>query len=422
MVEKSAAQATLKKYRDYVNPSLARLLRMMGANRLEWWARGSVIRDEEGERYIDCLGSYGVFNLGHVHPRVVAAVRRQLTKMPLASKVLLNKPLADLAEKLAHITPGDLKYTFVCNSGAEGIEAALKLARLATGRKKLVSCINAFHGKTLGALSVSGRAIYREPFEPLLPECWQVPFGDAAAMASAVDGETAAVVLEPIQGEGGVVIPPRGYLEQVRRICDEKGALLVLDEVQTGIGRTGKMFCCEHEKVTPDLLVLAKALGGGVMPIGAVVGTERVFKALFPNPLLHTTTFGGNPLACAAALATLEVVEEEGLAERAARLGADFLARLGRMQERFPDVIQEVRGMGLLIGLELTDEALGGVLMPAMLRQGVLVAYTLNNPKVVRFEPPLVIETKELDQVADALENALAEARAFLESEHDQTG
>lgn len=422
MVEKSAAQATLKKYRDYVNPSLARLLRMMGANRLEWWARGSIIRDEEGERYIDCLGSYGVFNLGHVHPRVVAAVRRQLTKMPLASKVLLNKPLADLAEKLAHITPGDLKYTFVCNSGAEGIEAALKLARLATGRKKLVSCINAFHGKTIGALSVSGRAIYREPFEPLLPECRQVPFGDAAAMASAVDGETAAVVLEPIQGEGGVVIPPRGYLKQVRRICDEKGALLVLDEVQTGIGRTGKMFCCEHEKVTPDLLVLAKALGGGVMPIGAVVGTEGVFKALFPNPLLHTTTFGGNQLACAAALATLEVIEEEGLAERAARLGADFLARLGRMQERFPDVIQEVRGMGLLIGLELTDEALGGVLMPAMLRQGVLVAYTLNNPKVVRFEPPLVIESKELDQVADALENALAEARAFLESEHDQTG
>lgn len=422
MREKSAAQTTLEKYRDYLNPSFARLLRMMGANRVEWWARGSVIRDDEGERYIDCLGSYGVFNLGHVHPRVVAAVRHQITKMPLASKVFLNKPLADLAERLAQITPGDLKYTFVCNSGAEGIEAALKLARLATGRKKLVSCTDAFHGKTIGALSVSGRAIYREPFEPLLPNCVQVPFGDAEAMAAAVDEATAAVVLEPIQGEGGVVIPPRGYLKRVRQICDNKGALLVLDEVQTGIGRTGKMFCCEHEKVTPDLLVLAKALGGGVMPIGAVVGKERVFKTLFPNPLLHTTTFGGNPLACAAALATLDVVEEEGLAERAARLGADFLVRLGRLQERFPDVIQEVRGLGLLIGLELTDEALGGVLMPAMLRQGVLVAYTLNNPRVVRFEPPLIIQTKELGQVADALENALADARAFLESEHGQRG
>lgn len=250
-------------YAEHVNPGLARLLQFMGLEGLEERAEGCYLWDSEGRKYLDFLGGFGTFALGHRPAAVVEAVHRQLDRMPLSSKLLLSPLQAELAALLAEITPGDLKYSFFCNSGAEAVEGCLKLARAATGRPKIITAEGAFHGKTLGALSVSGREVYRKPFEPLLPAVSLVPFGDAEALRQAVDEETAAVILEPVQGEGGVRVPPNDYLPAAREACDRAGALLILDEVQTGFGRTGRMFACEHWGVAPDLMALGKALGGG---------------------------------------------------------------------------------------------------------------------------------------------------------------
>ncbi|MBP2642205.1 MAG: Acetylornithine/succinyldiaminopimelate aminotransferase [Firmicutes bacterium] len=409
------ANQTLEKYEEYVNPSLARLFRFMGLSTVEWQAEGSIIKDLEGHEYIDCLGGYGVFSLGHRHPKVVEAVRNQLELMPLSSKVLLNKPMADVSELLATITPGDLKYSFIGNSGAEAVEGALKLARLHTGRKNVVSAINSFHGKTFGALSATGRELFREPFEPLLNGFTHVPFGSTEALEQAVNAETAAVILEPIQGEGGIIVPPEDYLPTAREICDHYGALLICDEVQTGLGRTGRMFAVEHYAVVPDIMTVAKALGGGVMPIGAFIARPEVWQKYVDAPFLHTSTFGGNPLACAAAIAAIQVVREEKLPQKAAETGEYMLSSLQNLAVKYPEVISQVRGKGLMIGLDLTKEGVGGFLMAELINQGILVAYTLNNPKVIRIEPPLAISRPLVEKVLAAFWAAIEKAADIIE-------
>ncbi|VBB05682.1 aminotransferase class-iii [Lucifera butyrica] len=406
---------TIERYETYINPSMARLFRFMGLATIEWEAAGDIIKDIDGKEYIDCLGGYGVFSLGHRHPKVVAAVKEQIDRMPLSSKVLFSKPMADLAALLADITPGDLRYSFIVNSGTEAVEGALKLARIHTGRTKIVATLNSFHGKTMGALSATGRDMFREPFQPLLEGFVHVPFGQIEAMEQVVDADTAAVILEPIQGEGGIIVPPSGYLAAVRALCDKHGALLICDEVQTGLGRTGKMFAVEHEQVVPDILTTAKALGGGVMPIGAFTAREKVWDKYIVSPLLHTTTFGGNPLACAAAVAAIQAIQEEHLVERSARMGTYFMSRLQMIRERYPDVIQTVRGKGLMIGLELTKEGIGGLLMSELIAQGVLVAYTLNNPKVIRIEPPLMITEENINKVIAILAKGVATAHDMID-------
>jgi putrescine aminotransferase len=408
-------ERVIEQYERYINPGLARLMRLMGLANVEDEARGARVRDTDGTTYIDCVGGYGTFSFGHRNQRILEAVSAQLHRMPLSSKVLLSKPMADLAEKLAAITPGDLQYSFFCNSGAEAVEAALKLARLATGRKKVIAAIGGFHGKTLGALSASGKDTYRDPFQPLLDGFLHVPFGHAELLEQLVDEDTAAVMLEPVQGEAGVILPPPGYLKRVREICDAKGALFIADEVQTGLGRTGKLFACQHEDVVPDILCLAKALGGGVMPIGAVVARPHLYKQYESAPLLHTSTFGGNPLACAAANAALEVLLTEKLDEQAAWKGEYLLTKLRELQERYPGTIQEVRGVGLLIGLEFASNALGGLILSEMIAGGVLTAFALNNLSVTRIEPPLTIEQHELDQVVAVLEAALQSGQQQLQ-------
>ncbi|MDR3563876.1 MAG: aminotransferase class III-fold pyridoxal phosphate-dependent enzyme [Negativicutes bacterium] len=406
---------TVERYENYLNPAVAKLFRFMGLATVEWQAEGSIIRDIEGREYIDCLGGYGVFSLGHRHPKVVAAVKEQLDTMPMSSKVLFDKPMADLAALLAEITPGDLQYSFIVNSGTEAVEGALKLAKIATGRHKVVSTVNSFHGKTLGALSATGRDLFREPFQPLLAGFSHIPFGDIAALEQVVDDATAAVILEPIQGEGGIIVPPDGYLPAARRLCDKTGALLICDEVQTGLGRTGKMFAVDHEGVVPDILTTAKALGGGVMPVGAFTARPGVWEKYITAPFLHTSTFGGNPLACAAAIATIGVLREEKLAEKAANTGAYFLGALKQLAQDYPEVIREARGRGLMIGVELTKEGIGGLLMSEMINRGVLVAYTLNNPKVIRIEPPLNIERHLVDTVLKAITEAVETAQSMVE-------
>ncbi len=408
------AQATLDKYARYVNGGLAKLYRFADVMTTEWEASGAIIRDIHGKEYLDCSGGPAVFNVGHRHPRVIAAVQEQLERMPMSVRAMPRQGEADLAELLAQITPGDLQYTFFANSGAEANEGALKLARLATGRTEIVAAEGAFHGKTMGALSASGRDKYKTPFQPLVPGFRHVPFGDRDALDRAVTERTAAVILEPIQGENGVIVPPDDYLPAVRATCTRRGALLILDEVQTGLARTGKMFACEHWGVVPDILTMAKALGGGVVPIGAFTGRAAVWKVLETNPYLHSSTFGGNPLACAAGIATIRVIQEEHLAERAAELGAYLVDRLTAVARRHPGVIREVRGKGLLVGLEFTDPDIVLLVTAEALQRGVIVFYSLNNPATFRIAPPLIITRAQLDRAVTTLEEAVAAAEALL--------
>jgi putrescine aminotransferase len=407
---------TIEKYREYVNPTLANLLRFAGFGDVEARAEGTRVYDLSGNEYIDCLGGYGVFSLGHRHPEVLAAVRDQLEKMPLSCKIFFSKPLADLAEILAKITPGRLQYSFFTNSGAEAVEGAIKAAKIATRRTEFISTVGGFHGKTLGSLSATGRDLYKKPFEPLIPGFIHVPFGDVEAVKRAITENTAAVIVEPIQGEGGIRVPPDNYLPELQEICQANGSLLIVDEVQTGMGRTGKMFACEHWGVEPDILTMAKALGGGVVPIGAFISTPEVWESLFrENPLMHTSTFGGNPLACRAAIAAINVTLRERLPERAARLGESFINQLKVLKDKYPKALADVRGKGLMIGVEFTHEDIGELVIGGLCRRGVIAAYTLNNPRVIRFEPPLIISEEEIATVVGAFSESIGEALDMLE-------
>lgn len=400
-------EETISKYEKYINPSQARLFRFMGLASVEGSAEGWTITDSEGKQFIDCLGGYGMFALGHRNPAVVKAVEDALHTMPMCGKVLFNRQMADLAEKLAEITPGELQYSFFVNSGTETVEGCLKVARLATKRTKFVAAENAFHGKTMGSLTATGRDLYRDPFKPLLDGFTHVPYGDIEAIKNAVDEETAAVILEPIQGEGGIIVPPDGYLRQVKKVCEAKGALLIADEVQTGIGRTGEWFGVNHDSVTPDLMACAKALGGGVMPIGAIIGTPRAWQGLIEAPFLHTSTFGGNQLACAAGIVAIKYIQEEDLLRRGRETGAYFKAGLEKIMQEYPEVIAQVRGRGMMIGIELTKEGAGGMLMSLMIDKKIIVAYTLNNPKVIRIEPPLIMPVEVVDHVLEEFREAV---------------
>ncbi|PYS89888.1 MAG: putrescine aminotransferase [Acidobacteria bacterium] len=375
---------------------------------VEWEGEGCFVRDIEGREFIDCLGGFGIFALGHRHPQVLRAVKAQLDRLALHSQWLLNPVAADAARRLAEITPGDLRKTFWCSSGTEAVEGALKLARLYTHRPKYVSTINSFHGKTMGALSVTGRDLFRQPFEPLL-ETTFVPYGDIEAMRQAVDARTAAVILEPIQGEGGIRLPPDDYLPAVRELCTERGALLILDEVQTGLGRTGAMFGCNHSMVVPDVMCLGKALSGGVIPCAAFHSTDEIWRAFHPNPFYHTSTFGANPMATAAAAATIETLQADNLVWHAAETGQYFLDKLTELAAQFPALIRDVRGRGLLIGMETADAARGEAIAARLFERNVLVAYTLNKPEVIRIEPPLIITRELVDEVLTRFADALKE-------------
>lgn len=407
-------QHTLERYRRYLNPGLARLFQFGGSETVEWAADGCRVWDVHGREYIDCACGPAVFNVGHRHPRVLAAVRDQLDRIPMSVRTMPSAAPAELAERLAELTPGDLQYSFFCNSGTEAVEGALKLARVAAGRPAIIAMHQAFHGKTFGALSATGRAYYRKPFEPLVPGFTHVPFGDADAVEAAIGPETAAVILEPIQGEAGVIIPPAGYLRRIREICDRRGVLMIADEIQTGLGRTGRMFCVEHEDITPDILTLAKALGGGVMPIGAFIARPRLWETFRREPYLHSSTFGGNPLACRAALATLDVLVEERLAERAEEGGRQFLSRLREIQARHPGVITAIRGRGLMIGVEFSHSDYALLASAEAGHRGVITFYTLNNPQVIRIEPPLSIPPDLIDRAAEGIDGAVTEAARLL--------
>jgi len=409
-------EEVVERYQLHVNAGLAALFKFMGFEAVEWRAEGSLIWDTRGNEYLDLLAGFGTLALGHRPAAVAAAVKEQLDRMPLSSRMLFDQPVADLAAELAAMLPGEISKSFFCHSGAEAVEGALKLARLYTRRTGIVATEGGFHGKTLGALSVSGRDIYKAPFAPLLPDVSHVPYGDADALAAAVSDQTAAVILEPIQGEAGVIIPPTGYLSAARDICSRAGALLIADEVQTGFGRTGVMFACERDGVAPDIITLAKALGGGVMPLGAFCSTSDIWAALETNPLIHSSTLGGNPLACAAGLAAIREIKRLDLPARAASLGDKALLRLRELQQNHSDIVSEVRGRGLFMGVQFTDSDIAGLVIAGLAQRRVIAAYTLNNPYVIRIEPALTIPEDQLNRGLDALAEAVAQTKAILAS------
>jgi putrescine aminotransferase len=401
-------------YREHVNPGLASFLEFAGFG-VEVYGEGCYIEDHLGRRFLDCLGGYGTFALGHRHPTVVAAVKDQLDSLCMSGKAFFSKPAADLAAELTRIAPAGLQYTFFSNSGTEAVEAALKFAKVATGRSRIISTTGGYHGKTLGALAVTGREKYRTRVEPLMPGVEFVPYGDTAAAVAAIDDQTAAFIVEPIQGEGGIHVPPDGYLRAIREACDRAGALMIADEVQTCIGRTGAMFACDHDGVSPDIMTLAKQLGGGVMPIGATMGTAAVWEAVFSaNPLMHTSTFGGNPLACTAGLAAVRVVQEEDLVARSRDRGALMLELLREMQDRHRDLVVDVRGKGLMIGVEFATDEVGELTIAQMLKYGMCAAYTLNNPRVIRLEPPLIISEDEVRMAVEIMQQAVNDVDQLL--------
>ena len=363
--------------------------------------RGALLYDVEGRRYLDCMGGYGVSLVGHSHPRVVEAIREQCERLIFCHSSLYNDARAELVERLIEIAPEGLEKVFLSNSGAESVECAIKLAVKYTGRSEFISMVRGYHGKTLGALSATWNPKYRKAFKSILiPNFKFVPFGRLDRVEEAISNRTAAVIAEPIQGEGGVHIAPEGFLQGLRKLCDEHGALLILDEVQTGFGRTGRMWASEHWGVSPDVMCVAKSIAGG-LPMGATLARSEIMDSLRVGE--HTTTFGGNPLACAAACATIDIIVEERLVERARRLGGFFMKLLSNLQDL--RIVRDVRGLGLMIGVECRVD-IYNVLM-GCIRRGMIPLYSGRN--VIRLLPPLVIKEDELAEAAQILEDALRE-------------
>ncbi len=380
---------------------------------VEWSGRGATFTDVQGRQYIDCLGGYGLLSLGWSHQKVVAAVKAQLDRAPMPTQELLDWPRGMLADLLARITPGDIEYAFFVSSGTEAVEGAMKFAKAATGKSGFIAAVRGFHGKTAGSLSLMGKAKFRKPAMPLLPNVYHVPFGDAAAVeqqlriAREVGNDIAAVVMEPVQGEAGAIVPPDDFWPSLRALCDEYEVLLIADEVQTGLGRTGALWGVNHWNVAPDIICSAKALGGGVMPIGSFMASKRVWNHFIEDPFFHTTTTGGNPLACAAAIATINVVLEEDLPRQAAEKGDYFMQRLQPLAERYGSVYQKITGKGLLIGQHFHDAEIGYKVAAGLFHRGVLISGTLTNAQTIRIEPPLVIEYDEIDETLNRLEDTL---------------
>lgn len=416
-------------FKKHVNPGLAGLLALLDLDKNFVRADGALLWDEDGKEYVDFVAGFGSLNLGHNPPAVLNAIER-VKGAPVILHTSPSKLAAVLAHNLAQVAPGELQNCFFCNSGSEAVEAALKLARAATGRQRLVYCDGAMHGKTMGALSVSGGEYYNRPFGPLLPECQKIPYGDTVALEMVLRDERAACFLvEPIQVEAGIVVPGEGYLTKVREICNRYGTLLIVDESQTGFGRCGEMFACEREKVIPDVICLSKFLGGGVFPVAGLITTAEIWNKAFggiDKCLLHTSTFGNSTPGMAAGIAALQELVDQDLPAQAREKGAYLMQKL-KVLARDSSLIKEIRGTGLLLGIALNpltqnarqklsneqtavlgDEFFVSIVAQDLLnRHNIISTYTLNDPHVLRVEPPLTITYEQLDQFVESLDDTL---------------
>lgn len=425
-------------HRQYINPQFVRVLEVIGFNRNYVGAEGAYLIDKNGREVLDFLAGFGVYNIGRNHP-YVAEVLKEVMDAKTASLVQMDvSPMCGmLAEKLASLAPGDLEAVFFTNSGTEGVEGALKFARQATGRHKLVHCDHAFHGLTLGSLSVNGNREFRERNEPLLPDCISVPFNDLEALENALKGgDVGAFILETVQGKG-VFIPDEAYLKGVRELCDRYGTLLIADEVQCGLGRTGKMFAVNHWDVKPDILVISKALSGGYIPVGAIITTRDIHSKVFDSMercFAHSNTFGQNDLAMAAGLATLEIIENENLVENAERIGNRIIDGLRELANRY-EMLTEVRGIGLMTGMQFGEPKSMGlkaswkllhkmnedlfcqmITMPLLDRHDILTQVAGHGLDTVKILPPLTITEEDADKFLEAMDDVLKSAHSLTGS------
>ncbi len=391
-------------YSEHINPAYPSFLYKLGLNNIAVRAEGSVITDSKGRTFIDCIGGYGLFNLGHNHPAIIHAISDQLNERQLFTKPLITEIPVMLAESLSKITPGDLTCSFICNSGSEAIDSAIKLARLHSGKRQIIAAENSFHGYTFGALSASGISAFKRFFEPMVPDIVHVPFGDIKSLKKIVSDATAAVLLEPVQHEAGVFLPPEGYFQEVQKICDEKGIILILDEIKTGFGRTGEMFTCQQFDIVPDILVLGKSLGGGLMPIGSVIAKKSLWKKFGLSFPMSASSYAWNILACRAAITTIKIILESDLLKDCKRKGRFLLREFRSYVKKYPKVLKSVSGIGLLIGIETVSPRITFELSRGMIQQGILAITTFGNSSVLMIEPPLIISFEQIKKIIHALD------------------
>jgi putrescine aminotransferase len=393
-------------YRSRLSKGRATLGEMFGGH-IEVASEGAWVMTSTGRRFLNC-GGYGVFLMGARHPAVIRAVEQQLRSHPVATRIFLEPQLALAADALVSVAPAGLERVHFTGSGAEAVETAIKIAR-SLGRRRLVSMASGYHGKTMGALSMTACDVFQDPFRPLLPGVTHVPYGDAAALEAtlaAMPGE-ACVIVEPVQGEAGVIVPPGGYLRAVQALCRAYGALFVLDEVQTGLGRLGSWWGADREAVSPDVLLVGKALSGGVVPVAAAMATAKAFAAFDKDPYIHTSTFSGAPLAMAAARGAITAIRDDDLVIRARVLGAELLGQVSRiMRGHFGAAVREVRGAGLLIGIEFTAPGPAGDLLIELVNQGVVANHSLNSHLTMRLTPPAILTRSDVDYLLTAMDLA----------------
>ncbi|MBP1736256.1 MAG: putrescine aminotransferase [Oscillospiraceae bacterium] len=412
---------TVHYFDQYVSPGWLKYRKSVSTNSavVEWRDHDAVCEGLYGEEFIDCLGGFGIYTCGHRNPEIIELVKAQLDHQALHSQELLDPLRGYLAKAVADITPGDLRHCFFTNGGAEAVEMALKLARIATGGKWFISTVGAFHGKSMGAISMGGKNTYRAPYTPMVQQVQHVEYGNAedarkaVRNLTAVGEQVAAIIVEPIQGEAGIIIPPEGYLAELRAICDEYQIALIFDEIQTGMGRTGTMWRCEAEGVTPDIMTFGKAFGGGVMPITGIICRPPLWtEELVNNPwLLGSPTFGGNPVCCAAALATIKYMIDYDIPGQCRDKGTVLKAGLLELKEKYPTVIHDVRGIGLMLAVEFVTSDVGYSVAKGMFARGVMTAGTLVNSKCVRFEPAAVITEEQIKAVIERMDAAVADTK-----------
>lgn len=415
---------TIDHFDNYVSPGWLKYRKSVSTNAamLEWQDHDSSVVSLYGEDFIDCLGGFGIYTCGHKNKEIVETVKAQLDHQALHSQELLDPLRGYLAKAVAEITPGDLQYCFFTNGGAEANEMALKLARVATGGRWYVSTVNAFHGKSMGAVSMGGKGTYRTPYTPMVQQVVHVEYGNAEDARKAIRNliavgeKVAAFIVEPVQGEAGIIIPPAGYLKEIRAICDEYGVAMICDEIQTGMGRTGHMWRCEGEDVVPDILTFGKAFGGGIMPITGLICRPPMWtQDLVDNPwLLGSPTFGGNPVCCSAAIATIKYMIDHDIPGVCAKKGALIREGLDKLAAKYSDLIDEVRGIGLMLAVEFKTSEIGYEVAKGMFARKVITAGTLVNAKCVRFEPASVITEEQIAQVIQRMDEALADTRASM--------
>lgn len=412
---------TIEYFDTYVSPGWLKYRKSVSTNSavLEWKDHDGICEGLYGEEFIDCLGGFGIYTCGHRNNYILDTVKAQLEHQALHSQELLDPLRGYLAKAVADITPGDLEKCFFTNGGAEAVEMALKLARIATGGRWYISTVGAFHGKSMGAISMGGKSTYRVPYTPMVQQVQHVEYGNAKDTEKAIRNlvavgeKVAAVIVEPIQGEAGVIVPPAGYLAELRKICDEYGVALIFDEIQCGMGRTGTMWRCEAEGVVPDIMTFGKAFGGGIMPITGIICRPHMWtEELVDNPwLLGSPTFGGNPVCCSAAIATIKYMIDHDIPGQCKEKGDYLIKELKSLWEKYPSVIGEVRGVGLMLAVEFVASDVGYSVAKGLFARGVMTAGTLVNAKCIRFEPSAVITKEQIDAVIERMDAALADTK-----------